>query len=40
MTVAELIAHLSRIRNQDAEITIRIQHHRLGQCDLDTEELL
>lgn len=20
--------------------TIRIQHHRLGQCDLDTEELL
>ena len=34
MTVAELIAHLSRIRDQDVEITIRIQHHQLGQLDL------
>lgn len=35
MTVEELIAHLSRIRNQDAPIMIRIQHHQLGQSDLD-----
>ena len=35
MTVAELIAHLSRIRNQDAPIMIRIQHHQLGQSALD-----
>lgn len=34
MTVEELIAHLSRIRNQDAPIMIRIQHHQLGQLDL------
>lgn len=40
MTIAELIAHLSRIRNQDAQITIRIQHHQLGQRDLDIIDIL
>lgn len=35
MTVAELITHLARIRDQDAQITIRIQRHQFGQSDLD-----
>lgn len=35
MTIAELIAHLSRIRNQDAPIMIRTHLSRLGQSDLD-----
>lgn len=34
MTIAELIAHLSRIRNQGSLVLIRIQHHQLGQLDL------
>jgi hypothetical protein len=40
VTIAELIAHLSRIRDQDVEITIRIQHHQLGQRDLDIIDIL
>ena len=35
MTIAELIAHLSSIRNQDAPIMIRTYLSGLGQSDLD-----
>lgn len=35
MTIAELITHLSRIRDQGAPIMIRAHLSRLGQSDLD-----